>query len=287
MQAIRKFFENQGYLEVETPVRIPAPAPEFYIDAIPSSGWFLQTSPELCMKRLLSAGYKRTYQICKCFRHAERGKKHLPELTVLEWYQAGQNYRDLMIECEQLIRFISRQLGRGDKIFYQGEEIDLQTPWARMSVAVAFDRYASTTMEKSLAKRCFDELMVAEIEPNLGTPKPLFLYDYPASRGALARLKPENQAVAERFELYIAGLELCNGFSELIDPVEQRIRFEKAQRRRKRAGQMIYPMPEKFLETLCDMPAAAGNAMGIDRLVMLFVNTDKIDDVVTFTPEEL
>jgi lysyl-tRNA synthetase class 2 len=274
-------------LEVDTPVRIPAPAPEFYIDAIPSSDWFLQTSPELCMKRLLAAGYSRTFQICKCFRHAERGKKHLPELTMLEWYRAGQNYRDLMTECEELIRFISHHLGRGDKIFYQGKEIDLQRPWKRMSVAEAFDQYAPTSMEKSLAKGSFDELMVAEIEPNLGAPKPLFLFDYPASRGALARLKPENQAVAERFELYIAGLELCNGFSELINPVEQRNRFEKEQRRRKRAGQTIYPMPEKFLETLCEMPAAAGNALGIDRLAMLFVNTDKIDDVVTFTPEEL
>jgi hypothetical protein len=121
--------------------------------------------------------------------------------------------------------------------------------------------------------------MVNDIEPNLGSPTPHFLYDYPASCGALARLKPKNELLAERFELYIAGIELCNGFSELTDPVEQKARFEKEQRRRKSLGQPVYPMPQKFLRALQDMPEAGGNALGIDRLVMLFCDTVEIDDV--------
>jgi lysyl-tRNA synthetase class 2 len=129
--------------------------------------------------------------------------------------------------------------------------------------------------------------MALEIEPNLGAPKPLFLYDYPASRGALARLKSGNDLLAERFELYIAGIELCNGFSELSDPAEQKSRFEEERHLRKSLGHQIYPMPLKFLNALEDMPVAAGNALGIDRLTMLFSDAPAIDDVVAFTPEEL
>ena len=156
-----------------------------------------------------------------------------------------------------------------------------------MSVAEAFNRYAFITMEKALAEDCFDEVMVNKIEPKLGTPQPLFLYDYPASRGALARLEPVNNSLAERFELYIAGIELCNGFSELTDPLEQRSRFEKELQLRKSINKAAYPMPEKFLAALDDMPTACGNALGIDRLVMIFADTEKIDDVAAFLPEEL
>ena len=287
IQAIRMFFINRGYLEVETPIRIPAPAPEVHIDAVTSEEWFLQTSPELCMKQLLAAGYSRIFQICKCFRHKERGAIHLPELTILEWYSAGCNYLTLMNECEGLIRSVTRLLNGNDRIIYQGREIQLDTPWTRMPVAAAFDQFASMTMEKALEKNCFDEVMVNDIEPNLGSPAPLFLYDYPASRGSLSRLKPDNELVAERFELYIAGIELCNGFSELTDPVEQKARFEKEQQGRISFGQPVYPMPQKFLKALYDMPDAGGNALGIDRLVMLFCDATEIDEVVTFTPEEL
>jgi lysyl-tRNA synthetase class 2 len=287
IQAIRTFFINRGYLEVETPIRIPAPAPEAYIDAVATGEWFLQTSPELCMKQLLAAGFPRIFQICKCFRHQERGTKHLPELTMLEWYGAGCNYLALMNECEDLIRAVARRLNGNDRIIYQDREIHLDTTWMRMSVAEAFRQFASMTMERALEKDCFDEVMVNDIEPKLGSPAPHFLYDYPASRGALARLKPDNELVAERFELYIAGVELCNGFSELTDPVEQRARFIKEQQRRKSSGQPVYPMPQKFLKALKEMPDAGGNALGIDRLVMLFCNVAEIDEVVTFTPEEL
>jgi lysyl-tRNA synthetase class 2 len=142
-------------------------------------------------------------------------------------------------------------------------------------------------VKEALAKDCFDEVMVDKIEPNLGSPRPLFLYDYPASLGALAKLKPQNKQLAERFELYIAGIELCNGFSELTDPAEQRTRFESEQNIRKSLNKSVYPMPQNFLNSLNDMPDACGNALGLDRLVMLFSDTADIDDVVAYTPEEL
>ena len=287
IQTVRNFFIDRKYLEVETPIRIPAPAPEAHIDAAGTGDWFLQTSPELCMKTLLAAGFQRIFQICKCFRNKERGARHLPELTMLEWYSAGDNYFDLMVECEDLICSIVRDLSGRDKINYQGRQILLDKPWQRLSVAEAFIQYAAVPMENALAEDCFDEVMVDKIEPNLGSPQPTFLYDYPAPRGALARLKPENRSLAERFELYIAGVELCNGFSELTDAEEQRKRFGKEQQLRRSINKTAHPMPEKFLLALSDMPDACGNALGIDRLVMLLADAKTIDDVVAFTPEEL
>jgi lysyl-tRNA synthetase class 2 len=287
IQAVRNFFIERKYLEVDTPIRIPAPAPEAHIDAVATEGWYLQTSPELCMKQLLAAGYTRLFQICKCFRHKERGRLHLPELTMLEWYQAGGNYADLMVDCEELIGFIAGQTTGDNSLGYQGQLIHLETPWPRMSVDEAFRRYAIMEVDEALAKDCFDEVMVDKIEPNLGSPRPLFLYDYPAALGALAKLKPENKQLAERFELYIAGIELCNGFSELTDPAEQRTRFESEQNIRKSLNKSVYPMPQNFLNSLNDMPDACGNALGLDRLVMLFSDSAEIDGVVAFTPEEL
>jgi len=287
IQAIRRFFIDNDYIEVETPCRIPAPAPESHIDAVPSGNWFLHTSPELCMKRLLAAGYPRIFQICRCFRGQERGSRHLPEFTMLEWYCTGIGYFEMMEQCEDMIRFAAHHSGFGDVIAWQGESVDLKKPWFRMSVADAFDRHASIPMKTALLQDRFDEVIACEIEPRIGREKPLFLYDYPAAHGALARLKPDNPLLAERFELYINGLELCNAFTELTDPREQRKRFEKERDYRNRSGKRPYPMPERFLESLEFMPRASGNALGIDRLVMLFADSAKIDDITAFTPEEL
>jgi elongation factor P--(R)-beta-lysine ligase len=287
IRTVRQFFAENDYLEIETPIRIPAPAPEAHVDAQPSGNWFLQTSPELCMKRLLAAGYPRIFQICKCFRRGERGRRHLPELTLLEWYTAGADYKGMMTQCEALICAVARQAGFGDVLRYNGQRIDLTPPWPRLTVAEAFGRFTSLSADQALKENRFDELLALEIEPQLGVEKPLFLYDYPAACGALARLKPSNRRLAERFELYIGGLELCNAFTELTDANEQRARFDAERESRRQAGLTVYPMPERFLETLKDMPDAAGNALGIDRLVMLFADTTEIDDVVAFTPEEL
>jgi lysyl-tRNA synthetase class 2 len=287
LEAVRRFFIAQAYLEVETPIRIPAPAPETHIDAQPAGDWYLHTSPELGMKRLLAAGYPRIFQICKCFRQGERGRRHLPELTMLEWYTAGVDYRHMMAQCEALVGFAVAELGMAPLIVYQQRTIDLTPPWARLRVEDAFLRFGDCAMSEALDQDRFDEIMGLQIEPRLGWNQPVILYDYPAACGALARLKPGQPDTAERFELYIGGLELCNAFSELTDPHEQRQRFAEETHRRQEAGKSIYPVPEPFLAALAHMPDAAGNALGIDRLVMLLTDSDSIDQVVAFTPEAL
>lgn len=287
IQAMREFFIEKNYLEIETPHLIPAPAPEVHITAIRAGNRYLHTSPELCMKRLLSAGYPRIFQFSKCFRGYERGNLHLPEFTLLEWYRTGIDYKALMEECEALFLYVSKKIGLGKKINYQGAEIDLQSPWERISVSQAFDRYASLSLKTALKSKRFDELMVKEIEQNLGVTRPTILYDYPASLAALARLSKDTQGFAERFEVFLAGVELANGFSELTDAQEQRSRFEDEQQKMYDQGKQIYPMPEFFLKSLEHMPEAAGIALGVDRVSMIFANRPKIDDVVTFTPEEI
>jgi lysyl-tRNA synthetase class 2 len=287
VQAIRQFFIENDYLEVETPHLIPAPSPEVHIEAIRAGNQFLHTSPEICMKQMLGAGYTKIFQISKCFRQGERGNLHLPEFTLLEWYRTGIDYNHLMKECEALILWVSRNLDMGEKLRYQGMDIDLKAPWERISVSEAFFRYASLSLEMALKKGTFDELIVNEIEPHLGVTKPTFLYDYPVSLAALARLKPDNPDFAERFEIFVGGLELANGFSELTDPQEQRARFERDLKQRFNSGKQVYPMAERFLKSLEHMPEAAGIALGIDRLAMIFANRSKIDHVVSFTPEEL
>jgi lysyl-tRNA synthetase class 2 len=287
IQAIRLFFVERDYLEVDTPHLIPAPAPEIHIDAIRADGGFLHTSPELCMKRLLAAGYPRIFQVCKCFRQGERGGAHLPEFTMLEWYRAGTDYSGLMDECEDMVIYVSGKVGLGEEISYQRGSIDFRRPWHKISVTEAFDRYASLSAEDAIQRDCFDQVMVEKIEPRIGRPKPTFLYDYPASLAALARIKAGNPRVAERFELYVAGIELANAFSELTDAREQALRFQKEKQRREQLGKAVYPLPEKFLQALPSMPESAGIAFGVDRLVILFCNQTTIDGVVAFTPEEL
>ena len=286
IQEIRRFFLKEGYLEVDTPLRIPAPAPESHIEAIPSGRWFLQTSPELCMKRMLAAGFERIFQICHCWRDEERGTRHLPEFAMLEWYKVNADYRDLMNDCEALIRAVTQVLGYGS-IRYHGMDVKIDETWERLSVSEAFLRYSDMTMAEALEKDMFDEIMVRDIEPRLGLQKPTFIYDYPAERGALARLRKDNPTVAERFELYIGGLELANAFSELTDAEEQRSRFVQEALFRESGNRTTYPLPEKFLEELSDMPPSAGIALGVDRLVMLLLDASSIDKVVAFTPEEL
>lgn len=285
--AIRDFFKQQDYLEIETPCRIPAPAPEAHIDAQSSGDWYLQTSPELCMKRLLAEGFERIYQICRCFRKSERGDRHLPEMTLLEWYTAGVDYTHMMQQCEVLINFIVQRLAMGGTISYQGRTIDLQSPWPRMAVSEAFEHYGDCSMVRALKSDRFDEIMGLQIEPQLGLQRPVILMDYPRQHGALARTKPGQPDLVERFELYIGGLELCNAFSELTDPTDQRRRFEQEAAQRRQAGKPVPPLPEPFLNDLKSMPDAAGNALGLDRLVMLLCDTRTIDEVVAFTPEEL
>jgi lysyl-tRNA synthetase class 2 len=283
---IRRFFRSQGFLEVETPIRIPAPIPEAHIDAVPSLDWYLHTSPESCMKRLLSQGYEKIFQICRVFRAEELGARHLPEFTMLEWYRTGADYNQLMTDCENLLAFCLESMPDKDPLVYQGKRIDASSPWRRESVSDAFRKYAGASIEKALETDRFDEIMAFEVEPALGL-DPVFLYDYPIEKAALARPKPEDPNLAERFELYIGGMELANAFSELVDPVVQAERFKKEEEERVQAGKKPYPSNEKFLHALETMPPSAGIALGVDRLAMLFAGAADIAQISAFTPEEL
>ncbi len=283
IKQIRAFFNQRGYLEVETPHRIPANAPEAHINPVASGNWALHTSPEIAMKRMLAAGYDNIYQLCRVWREGERGQQHLPEFTMLEWYRVGIDYNDLMGECEDLLQAIVPQ----GTITTKGKSIDLTPPWERLTVTEAFDRYASKSLAQSIAADLFEELLSEEVEPRLGQRSPTFLIEYPASMAALARKKPGQPEVAERFELYIDGVELANAFSELTITEEQRQRFKQEEASRRSHKKPLWPMPEKFLAELDNMPDAAGIALGIDRLVTLLTGADSVDDVIAFTPEEL
>ena len=287
IQAVRRFFIMRDYLEVETPHLIPAPAPEVHVDAFSCGNLFLHASPELSMKRLLAQGYPCIFQICKCFRGKERGDRHLPEFTMLEWYHVGIDYRELMNECEELLYFVFRELGYSDNLSYQGCPVVISPPWERTTVAEAFSLYAPLSMSEALERDCFDQIMADHIEPCLGVARPTFIYDYPGNPGSLAKAKQGEPGIVERFELYIGGLELANAFSELCDGKEQRLRFQDAEQARLEMGKTLYPPAERFLRVLSDMPDAAGIALGIDRLAMIINDRATIDDVVAFTPEDL
>jgi lysyl-tRNA synthetase class 2 len=282
LQQVRAFFVGHGLLEVETPQRIPANAPEPYIDAVAAGDWVLHTSPELAMKRLLAAGCPDLFQLCRVWRDGERGGRHLPEFTLLEWYRRDADYAALMADCEALLVHLvpSRRLS------WQGQTIDLTPPWPRLSVAEAFRRHTGCPVEAALAAGRFDEVLALEVEPRLG-PAPLFLVDYPAPLAALARLKTGEPTVAERCELYLGGLELANGFSELTDPVEQRARFTRDEAARRAAGKVPRSLPEAYLAELPAIPPCAGMALGVDRLVMLLTDAAEIAEVIAFTPEQL
>ena len=282
LQQVRAFFVGSGLLEVETPCRIPANAPELHIDAVEADGAVLQSSPELAMKRLLAAGYPDLFQLSRVWRADERGSRHLPEFTLLEWYRRDTGYNALMTDCEALLA----HLVPAGQFNWQGQMIDLTPPWPRLTVSEAFRRFAPCSATEALATGRFDEVLTAEVEPRLG-PGPVFLVDYPAPLAALARLKPDDPALAERVELYLGGLELANGFSELTDPVEQRARFTADEAARRAAGKPPCPLPEPYLDELANLAPCAGIALGVDRLVMLLTDAREIGEVVAFTPEQL
>jgi lysyl-tRNA synthetase class 2 len=206
---------------------------------------------------------------------------------MLEWYRSNSDYTDLMSETTELLSCIAGSVATRGKIGYRGFEVDFSSGCEMVTVRDAFARYAGTTVEEALEDGNFDLLMAEAIEPKLGIGRPTIIYDYPAEKAALSRLKKDDPSVAERFELYLAGMEIANAFSELTDPEAQRERFQKEIAYRKTTGASVYPMPEPFLAELGEMPPSAGIALGIDRLVMFFTGSETIDEVVAFTPEEL
>jgi len=281
----RRFFRQQGYLEVDTPVLAPAVAPELNIIPMESEGWYLAASPELHMKRLLAAGYERIFQISRSFRRGERGRWHNPEFSLLEWYRAGAGYLDMMDDTAGLVRFVAGELGLGDEINYQGQAIDLGLPWPRVTVSSLFLEHAGWDPAAAYDSARFDDDMALKILPALPAGRPLIMLDYPAPAASLARLKKSDARLAERAEVYIGGLELANAYSELTDAAEQRQRFldEIAAIRAQRGKKM--PLPESFLEAVGHMPECGGIALGMDRLTMLFCDAARIDEVIAFSAE--
>jgi len=273
LRTIRAFFDERGFVEVETPVRIPAPAPEPHIDCPASGDWFLRASPELQMKKLLAAGLSRIYQIGPCFREGESGRRHSPEFTMLEWYRAEADYSDIAADMEALVSEVLRPAGTTGV-----SPVAVAPPFARLTVREAYLRWAGWNPVADWDQDRFDFDMATKIEPNM--PKgPIFLTDYPAPAASLARLKADDPRVAERWELYVDGVELANAFTELTDAAEQRRRFEAAREWRRELGEADYPLDEEFLSALERMPPSGGVALGVDRLVMLACEAASIGDV--------
>ena len=281
-KAMRDFFDAQGFLEVETPVRIAGPAPEEYIDCIPSAGKFLRPSPELEMKVLLANGYEKIYQFGPCFRADEHGWKHREEFTMLEYYMRNENYRTLRDFTTDLITSALQKVAGSDKITFHGEVIDLTAQAEIITVEDAFKRYTDVDMFEADKSDLFDELMVTKIEPQLGRGRLTYLADYPASRASLAQLSADDPRVAERWELYIAGVELANAYGELTNGAEQLERFEKSRDFRRQRGAAEYGEPVEFNDILRRnaLPVCTGSALGFDRLAMIAVDADDISQVL-------
>jgi lysyl-tRNA synthetase class 2 len=263
IRRIRAFFDNLGFLEVETPVRIAAPAPEEYIDCPPvAGGGFLRASPELQMKKLLAAGMERIYQIGPCFREGESGERHSPEFTMLEWYRRDASYLDIADDLERLLAELSGGAIGGVK---------------RLKVREAYLKYAGWDPWENWDRDRFDFDMAVKIEPAL---KELgggvFLTDYPREAASLAVTRGDH---AERWEFYLDGVELANCFTELCDREEQKARFMRAKELRKTLGESDYPIDFEFLDIVGDMGSPAGVALGVDRLVMRLTGADSISAV--------
>jgi len=316
LQAIRLFFEAQGFVEVDTPVLLTAPAPEPHIEAAPvefnlpkgQSLRYLQTSPELPMKRLLAAGLERIFQIAPVFRQGDFSPTHRPEFRMLEWYRRGAEWDTLLEDCQSLLRSCAQHLLGKPGLSYNNHDIDLAPEFRRITMDDAFRQYAGfsildklevETLRAALDKRelhhhpsdtwddLFHRVFLEKVEPRLlEDPSPLFLTHYPAPLAALARRCPSDPRVSERFELYVAGIELANGFGELTCPIEQRARFEADRLWRVEQGMHDYPMDERFFEALEKLPPSAGIALGVDRLMMLLMNARNIKEISLIAWEE-
>lgn len=281
VQAIRRFFDEREFVEVETAVRIPAPAPEEHIDCPPVvGGGYLRASPELQMKKLLAAGMDKIYQIGPCFREGERGSRHNPEFTMIEWYRRGANYLDIKRDLESLLEGLVVADSRSGRA--EGENILLR-------VRDAYLRYAGwDPWEGDWDQDRFDFDMATKIEPaikELGGG--VFLIDYPPQAASLAKLtttlpttnNPRPTTYAERWEFYWDGMELANCFTELCDRDEQKLRFEKAKEARKLLKEADYPIDSEFIDCLPKIENAAGVALGVDRLVMVLTKMKEISAV--------
>jgi len=294
IDTIRNFFKSQGFHEVFTPILVPVPSTEPNLEVFQSelrtaSGLkrraFLIMSPEYSIKKLLAMGIGNCFEITRCFRNEEEvSRLHNPEFTMLEWYRVGADYKDIMRDFENLfIKIIGKE-----KLVYRGETYDLSLPWPRISFKEAFKKYANKNIE-NVNDSDFYQIFFNEVEPKLRESlKPAFIYDYPVSQAALARRKKSDPRFVERFEIFLAGVELGNCFSELTDAKEQRERFEKDRALRRTQGKTNYPIDEDLLDALKEgIPEVSGIAVGVDRLVMLAADASSISDIIFFPGSEL
>jgi lysyl-tRNA synthetase class 2 len=317
LSGVRRFFAEHGYVEVDTPSLQVSPGLEPHLKAFatvlhdPRNGGastrYLHTSPEFAMKKLLAGGTERIWQLAHAFRDGERSATHHPEFAMLEWYRAGASYRDLMDECEGLLR-VAQEAAGADALRWREHSADARRPWPRLTVAQAFEYHVGIHLlgtapdperpDASLLgaeaariglashpgddwETLFFRIFLERIEPHLGIGAPTILYDYPVSMAALSRRKPEDRRLAERFELYVCGLELANAFGELTDAAEQRRRFAADQARKQALYGETYPVDEDFLAALeHGLPECAGIALGFDRLVMLATGAEHIEEVL-------
>lgn len=282
VRAIREFFFRKEFLEVETPVRIRTPALETHIDAEESGNHWLRTSPELHMKRLLAEGFNRIWQMGPCFRRGEHGRLHRPEYTMLEWYRTEADYIDILADTKALVSFVATEVCGTTDLTYHAQRIELLPRWHVFTVRDAFLQFAQWDPVKDWDAERFNLDLVEKVEPRLPQDVPVILKDYPAPAAALARRKPQDPGVAERWELYLGGMEIANAYSELTDANEQRARFLECANQRDALGKAVYPLDEKFLQALATMPPAGGIALGVDRLVMLLADAYGIEEVVAF-----
>lgn len=319
-RAIRDFFWQEKFLEVETPQLVPQPSMEPYLEVFETTllddhrndyRGFLTSSPEFAMKKLLAGGYENLFQVCKSFRNQEGwSERHNPEFTILEWYRTHSDYTQLMQDCEDLFRFIGKEVFATTTITFRGRQFDLAQPWERLSVPEAFAKYAGIDLETMLSpeklsiaakqkgytitpettwEETFNQIFLNEIEPHLGTgPQPTILYDYPAEMAALSRKKSSEPRLAERFEFYFAGLEMGNAFSELTDWQEQLSRLQADRAEKERLGRTLFDIDPDFIDALkLGIPDCAGIAVGVDRVCMVFLNAETIQDVLFFPASQL
>lgn len=279
---VRAFFAERGFLEVSTPVAIPANAPEANIDALAVEGgrWF-RTSPELHMKRLLAAGSGPIYQIAPCARKGERGAVHREEFLLLEWYRPGGDEREILEDAKALVEALARSFWGGEATRRRGEvKLDARAcAWKVRTVREAFLVAAGWDPVAEWDADRFDLDLVDKVEPSLPKDHPVVLAEYPAAVAALAKKKEGDPRVARRWEMYWGGVELMNTFCELTDPVEQRRRFEEENETRARRGAVPYPIDEDFLEALGRMPPSGGTALGLERLLMLLTGAEDLGGV--------
>ncbi|MDQ0345872.1 EF-P lysine aminoacylase EpmA [Ancylobacter vacuolatus] len=312
--ALRAAFIERDFIEVETPILQVSPGNETHLKAFSTelerpdgsrAPLYLHTSPEFTAKKLLAAGEQRLFTFARVFRNGERTPLHHPEFTMLEWYRAHEGYEALMDDCAALMAVAARMVGA--PVFqFDGLSCDVTLAPERLTVTQAFSRFAGIDLMATVgaggndrdalwqAARAaairvapddtwadvFTRVMVEKIEPHLGIGRPTILCDYPTSEAALARPKPSDPRVAERFELYVCAVELANGFGELTDPAEQRRRFDTWMDEKERLYGERYPVDEDFLAALAQMPEASGIALGFDRLVMLAAGARRIEDVL-------